>query len=147
MATPTMTVLERYAAEAKVTLRPRGSGDEKRKAAMDAFYATLKGYLPAAAYAQCESDRRGLGINASIDAAMLRASAHADYLASMTIKQIILAAARACRVKADELDEAFVKHADPRSLQGGAICDDANELRELRKELMRLVTQADEMGV
>lgn len=49
------------------------------------------------------------------------------------------------RRKADELDEAFLARADARAVQGGAICEEANELRQLKDTLAKLVLDAEEL--
>jgi hypothetical protein len=45
---------------------------------------------------------------------------------------------RAAKTKAKELDEAFLKRADARALQGGATCTDADEWRDIVQEAARL---------
>lgn len=62
------------------------------------------------------------------------------------ISQILRQVAATCRVKADVLDEAFLRHADPRAVQGGAICEDANEWRQLSTQLKRLALGAKELA-
>ena len=48
-----------------------------------------------------------------------------------TIKDL----ARTVASKADDMDTAFLKHADPRAIQGGAIDEDAEIWRELSRLL------------
>lgn len=53
---------------------------------------------------------------------------------------------RMLKRKADALDEAFLKNADPRAVQGGAICEEASEWRELANkaaEIVRLIPDQD----
>ncbi len=61
------------------------------------------------------------------------------------ISHILQQVAATCRAKADILDEAFLKRADPRAVQGGAICEDANEWRQLSTQLKRLALGAKEL--
>jgi hypothetical protein len=49
------------------------------------------------------------------------------------------------RRRADELDEAFLAHADARAVQGGAICEEAQEFRELKDRLAKLALDMEEM--
>lgn len=49
------------------------------------------------------------------------------------------------RYRADELDEAFLRKADPRAVQGGAICEEAHELRQVKDALAKLVLDAEEV--
>lgn len=51
---------------------------------------------------------------------------------------------RMCRIKANELDDAFVKHCDPRALQGGAICEEAHEWRELARQAAKLTMEIND---
>jgi hypothetical protein len=51
--------------------------------------------------------------------------------------------AKAARYYADELDEAFVKHCDPRALQGGAICEEAHEWRRTSRALRGIASQME----
>lgn len=46
--------------------------------------------------------------------------------------------ARSMVAKADELDRAFLVKADPRAVQGGAICEDADDLRTLARHVRAL---------
>lgn len=62
------------------------------------------------------------------------------------IAHILQQIAGTCRVKADALDEAFLKRADPRAVQGGAICEDASEWRQLSTQLKRLALGAKELA-
>jgi hypothetical protein len=60
---------------------------------------------------------------------------------SKTIRQM----AQTAKFKADEADEAFLKHADPRAVQGGAIDEEASEWRKLSALLMAAAAHASKM--
>lgn len=54
-----------------------------------------------------------------------------------------IALARKFKTRADELDEAFIRHCDPRALQGGAICEEANTYRSISRQLCSLACKID----
>lgn len=49
--------------------------------------------------------------------------------------------ARLLKAEANKCDEAFLKTADSRAIQGGAICEEANEWRELSNKAYVLAVQ------
>lgn len=51
---------------------------------------------------------------------------------------------RALKAQADALDAAWLKTADPRAVQGGAICEEASGYRDLARTAYRLCTQIQE---
>lgn len=53
--------------------------------------------------------------------------------------------ARSCKRRATELDEAFLKGADLRAIQGGAICEEAQMWRDLANEAYRLCGRIQDM--
>lgn len=54
------------------------------------------------------------------------------------IKANLVVLARASRYHSEMLDADFVKHCDPRALQGGAICEEAHEWRQYGREIMAI---------
>jgi hypothetical protein len=54
------------------------------------------------------------------------------------IKGNLVVLARACRCHSEELDVAFVKRADPRAIQGGAIDEEAHQWRQYGREIMAI---------
>lgn len=46
---------------------------------------------------------------------------------------------RMLKRKADALDEAFLKTADPRAVQGGATCEEADEWRKLANKAAEII--------
>lgn len=65
-------------------------------------------------------------------------------LSPAEIKQNLVVLARAARCHADDLDAAFVKHCDPRALQGGAIDEEANEWRKRVREIRAVAAQIED---
>lgn len=59
------------------------------------------------------------------------------------IKANLTVLSRAARYYADELDAAFIKHCDPRALQGGAICEEAHEWRLTARALRGIASQME----
>lgn len=53
--------------------------------------------------------------------------------------------ARAYSKEADARDEAFLKTADPRAVQGGQICEEANELRAVARKLNTIANEVVEL--
>ena len=66
----------------------------------------------------------------------------------MSLYQQTLDLSRAFKAKADAADNAFLKRADARSVQGGAICEEADQLRAIGHQLRELAcTVEDLIGV
>lgn len=55
--------------------------------------------------------------------------------------------AKEFRTEADALDEAFLKRADPRAVQGGAICEEASEARKISRQLKELACVVEDAGL
>ena len=51
--------------------------------------------------------------------------------------------ARACRCRAEEFEQGWLKNADPRAVQGGAVCEDAQPWYAMARKFNAL---ANEMG-
>lgn len=60
------------------------------------------------------------------------------------IKQNLIVLSRAARCIADEHDADFVKHCDPRALQGGAIDEEANEWRKIVRDIRALAARIED---
>lgn len=58
--------------------------------------------------------------------------------ACATIYESALAVARKCKVRADALDQAWLKRADPRAVQGGAVCEEAQEWHQAARDAFTL---------
>jgi hypothetical protein len=66
----------------------------------------------------------------------------------MSLYQQTLDLSRIFKMHADAADKAFLKHADPRAVQGGAICEEADQLRNIARQLRELAcTVEDLIGV
>lgn len=55
--------------------------------------------------------------------------------------------AKAFRTTADALEEAFLKRADARAVQGGAICEEASEARKIARQLKELACVVEDAGI
>ena len=64
-------------------------------------------------------------------------------IAAEGIKKTILDLRAAARMRGQEADEAFLKHSDPRAVQGGAICEEASRWRELARTLTEAARKCD----
>ena len=65
----------------------------------------------------------------------------------MNLHQDTLALARKFKAEADRLDTIFTQTCDPRALEGGAYCHEANEHRELSRKLFEIARHMEIYGV
>lgn len=65
-------------------------------------------------------------------------------LSPAEIKQNLVVLARAARCYADDCDAAFVKHCDPRALQGGAIDEEASDWRLIAHNIRHLAASIED---
>jgi hypothetical protein len=66
----------------------------------------------------------------------------------MTLVELVTETVRlstAYRQLADVFDTEFLNRTDPRALQGGAICEEASELRTLAKGLLAIANRCSEL--
>ena len=61
------------------------------------------------------------------------------------VKTSIIQLRATARTKAKEADEAFLAHADPRAVQGGAICEEAQQWLALAAALSQAILFAEEI--
>lgn len=54
---------------------------------------------------------------------------------------------RAFRDQAKALEEAFLVKADARAVQGGAVCEEANECRAIARQLRELACKVEDAGI
>lgn len=62
---------------------------------------------------------------------------------SLNLHEETKALARKFRLEANRLDTIFTQTCDPRALQGGAICEDAETHREFARELFALAREIE----
>jgi len=65
----------------------------------------------------------------------------------MSLLRETKALARAYRAEADRLDELWLKTADPRAVQGGDTCEDADFYRRQAYRLFDLARELEESGI
>lgn len=78
-------------------------------------------------------------------AGAVRLNRPASIITADGVAQTIRQLAATAKMKADQADEVFLAHADPRAVQGGAIDEEAGEWRELARMLTAAARQADKI--
>ena len=59
-----------------------------------------------------------------------------------SVQAVLVQIAKVAKLKADDIDQSFLKHADPRAVQGGAVDEEAQEWRLLERLLHDAARQA-----
>jgi len=63
----------------------------------------------------------------------------------MTLSEETRDLAKRLRAEADRLDESFTQIADSRALQGGAICEEADDYRKFARKIFAVAREMNEL--